>query len=56
MPPAARIVADPNTGAFPVVKCAACHSVTIHHRCLAVIAVGGLLFGDTGETVCATPI
>jgi hypothetical protein len=51
-----RLVADPNTGSFPVVRCNACKVLPTHHPCLAVVTVGGLLFGSTGEAVCATAV
>jgi hypothetical protein len=51
-----RLVADPNTGSFPVVRCNACKVLPTHHPCLAVVTVGGLLFGSTSEAVCATAV
>jgi hypothetical protein len=56
MPVTERLGANPATGAFSVVKCDVCRLVNTHHRCLAIVTVGGLLFGPDGDTVCAAAV
>lgn len=49
-----RLIADPGTGCFSVVVCSYCKIKNTHHRCLAPVIKGGMIYG-TGM-VCAAPI